>query len=134
MKKRFLALLLVLTLLVGLMPAALAADTLSGSGTEDDPSSGLWSYADRTREIARPGYYSVPLMRYGVTAEMTATARVGLHRYTFPASDAAAVVFHLNGMVGIARDGDLLAVALARLINGVREDLEDRVLAAVETV
>ena len=37
MKKRFLALLLVLTLLVGLMPAALAADTLSGSGTEDDP-------------------------------------------------------------------------------------------------
>lgn len=30
MKKRFLALLLVLTLLVGLMPAALAADTLSG--------------------------------------------------------------------------------------------------------
>lgn len=37
MKKRLLALLLVLTLLVGLMPAALAADTLSGSGTEDDP-------------------------------------------------------------------------------------------------
>ena len=65
-------------------------------GTEDDPSSGLWSYADRTREIARPGYYSVPLMRYGVTAEMTATARVGLHRYTFPASDAAAVVFDLE--------------------------------------
>ena len=48
--------------------------------------------------------------------------------------DAAAVVFHLHGMVGIARDGDLLAVALARLINGVREDLENRVLAAVETV
>ena len=65
-------------------------------GTEDDPSSGLWSYADRTREIVRPGYYSVPLTRYGVTAEMTATSRVGLHRYTFPASDAAAVVFDLE--------------------------------------
>lgn len=65
-------------------------------GTEDDPASGLWSYADRTREIARPGYYSVPLTRYGVTAEMTATSRVGLHRYTFPASDAAAVVFDLE--------------------------------------
>ena len=65
-------------------------------GTEDDPSSGLWSYADRTREIARPGYYSVPLTRYGITAEMTATPRVGLHRYTFPASDAAAVVFDLE--------------------------------------
>ena len=65
-------------------------------GTEDDPSSGLWSYADRTREIARPSYYSVPLTRYGITAEMTATPRVGLHRYTFPASDAAAVVFDLE--------------------------------------
>ena len=65
-------------------------------GMEDDPSSGLWSYADRTREIARPGYYSVPLTRYGITAEMTATPRVGLHRYTFPASDAAAVVFDLE--------------------------------------
>ena len=65
-------------------------------GTANDPQSGLWSYADRTREIARPGYYSVPLTRYGITAEMTATARVGLHRYTFPASDAAAVVFDLE--------------------------------------
>ena len=37
MKKRFLALLLVLTMVFSLMPAALAADTLSGSGTEDDP-------------------------------------------------------------------------------------------------
>ena len=65
-------------------------------GTEDDPASGLWSYADRTREITKPGYYSVPLVRYGITTEMTATARVGLHRYTFPASDAAAVVFDLE--------------------------------------
>ena len=37
MKKQFLALLLVLTMVFSLMPAALAADTLSGSGTEDDP-------------------------------------------------------------------------------------------------
>lgn len=65
-------------------------------GEEKDPASGLWSYADRTKEIVRPGYYSVPLVRYGVTAEMTATERVGLHRYTFPASDAAAVVFDLE--------------------------------------
>ena len=65
-------------------------------GTEADPRSGLWSYADRSREIARPGYYSAPLVRYGVRAELTATARVGLHRYTFPASDSAALVFDLQ--------------------------------------
>ncbi len=65
-------------------------------GTEEDPTSGLWSYADRTKEVVRPGYYAVPLVRYGVTAEMTATSRVGLHRYTFPASQEAAVVFDLE--------------------------------------
>ena len=65
-------------------------------GTEDDQASGLWSYADRTREIARPGYYSVPLTRYGITAEMTATNRVGLHRYTFPKSEESAIVIDLQ--------------------------------------
>lgn len=65
-------------------------------GTEDDPASGLWSYADRSREICRPGYYSVPLLRYGVLAELTATARVGFHRYTFPASRESALVFDLE--------------------------------------
>lgn len=57
---------------------------------------GMWSYADRTREVARPGYYSVPLTRYGISAEMTATTRVGLSRYTFPASDSSAVVIDLE--------------------------------------
>ena len=65
-------------------------------GKEEDQQSGLWSYADRSREISRPGYYSVPLIRYGITAEMTATSRVGIHRYTFPASDQAAIVIDLE--------------------------------------
>ena len=65
-------------------------------GSEDDQTSGLWSYADRSKEVSRPGYYSVPLTRYGITAEMTATNRVGLHRYTFPASQNAALVFDLK--------------------------------------
>jgi len=65
-------------------------------GTEEDPASGLWSYADRTKEVVRPGYYSVPLVRYGITTEMTATSRVGFHRYTFPAADDAAVIFDLE--------------------------------------
>ena len=65
-------------------------------GSEDRPGSGAWSYADRTKEVCEPGYYSVPLERYGITAEMTATARVGFHRYTFPASDNANLVFDLE--------------------------------------
>ena len=70
--------------------------TMPERGSEDRPGSGAWSYADRTKEISEPGYYSVPLERYGITAEMTATARVGFHRYTFPASDNANLVFDLE--------------------------------------
>ena len=65
-------------------------------GTEDDPQSGLWSYFSRKNEKARPGYYATRLDRYGVDVELTATKRVGLHKYTFPASQEAAVVFDLE--------------------------------------
>ena len=70
--------------------------TTPARGTEEDPQSGAWSYADRTREVTEPGYYSVPLLRYGITAELTATARVGLHRYTFPEADDAAILLDLE--------------------------------------
>ena len=65
-------------------------------GTHESYDTGMWSYADRTKEVTRPGYYSVPLKRYGITAEMTATTRVGFHRYTFPASEEAAIVIDLQ--------------------------------------
>ncbi len=37
-----------------------------------------------TNEGASPGYYWVDLLDYEIKAEMTATERVGVHRYTFP--------------------------------------------------
>ena len=58
--------------------------------------SGLWSYADRSKEISIPGYYSVPLTRYGIKAEMTASARVGFHKYTYSATESGAIVFDLE--------------------------------------
>lgn len=65
-------------------------------GTEDDPQSGLWSYSDRSREVVRPGYYKGYLERYGVQVELTATKRVGLHRYTFDKTEEAAIVIDLE--------------------------------------
>ena len=83
---------------INVMPVI--GDVTFARGTEADPQSGMWSYADRTKEVSRPGYYSVPLLRYGVTAELTATNRVGFHRYTFPQSDEAAIVFDLQNANG----------------------------------
>ena len=44
-------------------------------------------------EVVHPGYHKVFLQRYGVTAELTSTTRVGFHRYTFPASEPAYIAF-----------------------------------------
>ena len=65
-------------------------------GTLEDPSTGLWSPGDRTAEVAEPGYYSIPLSRYGILAEMTATQRCALYRFTFPESEESAVVLDLK--------------------------------------
>ena len=48
------------------------------------------------KETAAPGYYSVFLDRYGVKAELTATKRAALHRYTFPESDDAGFILDLD--------------------------------------
>ena len=44
------------------------------------------------------------------------------------------MVLHLDGVVQKPCNGDLLAIALAGLVDGVGEDLEDGVLAAVDAV
>ena len=46
-------------------------------------------------ETATPGYYSVKLDDPNILVELTATARVGLHRYTFPQTVDATVVLDL---------------------------------------
>lgn len=90
-------------------------------GTVDDPQSGLWSYADRSREVAQPGYYRTHLTRYNVGVELTATARTGLHRYTFPQSHEAAIVFDLvNGGGWDAVDEGIVNVINDSTIEGVR--------------
>ena len=43
------------------------------------------------KEAASPGYYTVDLLDYGIKAELTATKRTGLHRYTFPKDDSTQI-------------------------------------------
>ncbi len=65
-------------------------------GNASDPQSGMWSYSDRSRETARPGYYATRLTRYDIDVRLTATARVGFHSYTFHRPDSAAIVIDLQ--------------------------------------
>lgn len=57
----------------------------------------LFSHAD---EKVSPGYYSVKLKRYKIRAELTASTRVGFHRYTFPASKASHIIIDLVQGIG----------------------------------
>jgi len=58
-------------------------------GTQKDPGSGYASHYTHRHEMARPGYYSVKLEDHGINVELTASERVGFHRYTFPGQSGA---------------------------------------------
>ena len=77
-----------------LMP--IAGDVHLERGDVDHPGSGYTSRFSHTGEIAQPGYYAVTLDDYGVRAELTASARVGVHRYTFPKGKPAHVLIDLR--------------------------------------
>ncbi len=68
-------------------------------GIAGEPRSGFRSAFSHQNEKAEAGYYKVKLDDYNITAELTATNRVGFHQYTFPASDSAHIILDL--MAGI---------------------------------
>ncbi len=69
-------------------------------GPKDNPDSGYRSRFSHSKEVSKPGYYSVFLEDYGINVEITASTRVALYRFTFPESDEAKIlvdVFHRIG-------------------------------------
>jgi len=65
-------------------------------GDPDQPGSGYTSRFSHDTEKAEPGYYAVTLADYKVRAELTASPRVGVHRYTFPKGQPAHVLVDLR--------------------------------------
>ncbi|WP_300698366.1 GH92 family glycosyl hydrolase [Bacteroides sp.] len=91
------------------LSATTASATASFATTGGSPDQTL-PYASRfshQNETASPGYYSVFLDTYGVKAELTATSRVALHRYTFPESSEAGFILDLDYSLQGQRNRDL---------------------------
>ena len=66
-------------------------------GTEENPDSGYRSRFSHESEKSMPGYYEVMLDDYNVKAQLTATQRVGIHKYTFPKSSGdGRIILDLN--------------------------------------
>lgn len=65
-----------------LMPTV--GDLQLNPGTAEQPENGYRSRFNHSTEKATPGYYEVMLDDYGIKAQLTATPRTGVHKYTFP--------------------------------------------------
>jgi predicted alpha-1,2-mannosidase len=64
-------------------------------GTADRPFSGYRSAYSHKTETASPAYYAVTLADNNIRAELTATARTGVHRYTFNNEGNAHIILDL---------------------------------------
>ena len=74
-------------------------------GPKEYPGKGYRSGFDHRDEEASPGYYSVLLKDYEVKAELTASRRVGMHKYTFPNTNDAHILIDLGHNIGKRPEG-----------------------------
>jgi len=65
-------------------------------GTAQQARSGYRSAFSHAHEIAEANYYSVKLDDYNITAELTTSARVGFHQYSFPKTDSAHIILDME--------------------------------------
>jgi putative alpha-1,2-mannosidase len=84
-------------------------------GTADKPGSGYRSAFSHANEVSQAAYYKVKLDESNIVAEMTATTRVGFHRYTFPKSDQSHIILDL--MAGIYNYPDKNVWTYLRVVN-----------------
>ncbi|GAA4780011.1 GH92 family glycosyl hydrolase [Olivibacter ginsenosidimutans] len=84
-------------------------------GTAQHPENGYRSRFSHDNEVAEANYYRVKLDEPQVLAELTASTRVGFHRYTFPASTDAHIIFDL--MAGIYNYDDKNVWTVVKVIN-----------------
>ncbi len=95
------------------MPTTGKLKTIPGS--LENPDQGYRSRFEKNTEQVEAGYYTVQLKDYGIKAELTATERVGYHRYTFPKTDQAHLIIDIGHKQGESSD---VTNAHAELVNG----------------
>ncbi len=82
------------------------------SGSRENPSEGYRAPFSHADEKIEPGYYSVPLKDRAILAELTATTRVGLHRYTFQKAGDAHFILDMAHAYGDAHQNPVKQASL----------------------
>ena len=73
-----------------------------------------------SRESAAPGFYSVHLRRWNVDAELTATERTGLVRFSFPAGQPANILLPISHTLTRTERADIHLVSADTVEGSVR--------------
>lgn len=105
-----------------LMPYS--GETKLEPGYPERPFSGYRSRFKHQDEHAEPGYYAVKLMDNEVDVELTASERVGMHRYRYAKGAAAKVILDLRSSIYDYKAKNLWSRLWVRdntLITGMRE-------------
>lgn len=79
---------------ISLMPVT--GDVRIARGQLPDPATGIYSFFRHETEKSLAGYYAVHLDRFNVDVELTATKRVGFHKYTFIDNKDSRIVIDLE--------------------------------------
>ena len=90
----------------------------TSAGFVHNTESGYRSYYDKDSELASPGYYRVKLSDYNILAEMTATTRCGMLRFTFPANPQSRIQIDLARRVGGTATKQFIEVVDNKTIKG----------------
>ena len=93
-------------------------------GVASQPRSGFRSAFSHATETAEADYYKVKLEDYNIWAELTTTTRVGIHQYTFPASDQSHIILDLISGIYNYEDKNVwtyVRVVNDTLVTGYRE-------------
>ena len=98
--------------------------TSGASVPKTDGDTGWQSHVEHDAgEIAQPGYHRLHLDRYGITAELTATERVGMHRYTYDEAGRSEIILNLGGVLGESamKDAHVTKVSDREIAGWVRQ-------------
>ena len=91
--------------------------------TGDAEHEGYRSFYSHDTEEASAGYYRVLLDDYNVLAELTATPRVGVHRYTYPDKEEAGLLIDLSHGIDDRSDQTRIRIVDSQTVVGMRHSV-----------
>jgi predicted alpha-1,2-mannosidase len=78
----------------------------TGDKSSDSYLKGKYHRFSHQNEMAFPGYYAVQFKKPGILAELTATERTGVHRYTFTSDETPHILIDVASSLGKGKSSD----------------------------